>query len=104
MINAIEIENMTLIEMVKGLETELNVAREQLGRTSIFKLDNMLSVQKSSSNKFRLGYVKSSSSSMLTQNKFVPLVSVPKPEVRVHKEEILATRRIMIDLSDTKPK
>ena len=36
--------------------------------------------------------------------KFVPLVSMPKPEVRVHNEEVLATRKIRIDLSDTKPK
>ena len=31
-------------------------------------------------------------------------MSVPKPEVRVKKEEILATRKIRVDLSDTKPK
>ena len=31
-------------------------------------------------------------------------MSVPKLEVRVKKEEILATRKIRVDLSDTKPK
>ena len=31
-------------------------------------------------------------------------MSAPKPEVRVKKEEILATRKIRVDLSDTKPK
>ena len=29
---------------------------------------------------------------------------VPKPEVRVKKEEILSARKIRVDLSDTKPK
>ena len=38
----------------------------------------MLSVQKSSSDKTRLGYFESGSSSMLTETKFVPPVSVPK--------------------------
>ena len=104
LINAVKIENMTLIEKVKGLETELNVAREQLGRNSNSKLDNILSVQNSSFNKTRLGYVESGSSSLLTHIKFFPPVSMPKPEVKVPKEEILATRRIGVDLSDIKPK
>ena len=41
---------------------------------------------------------------MVIYTKFIPPVSVPKLEVKVHKEEILATRRIRVDLSDTKPK
>ena len=101
LINVVKIGNMNLIK--KGLETKLNVTREQLGRTSSFKLDNMLSVQKSSSDKTGLRYAESGSSSMLTQTKFVPLVFVPKSEVRVKKEEIIATRKIRVDLSDTKP-
>ena len=31
-------------------------------------------------------------------------MSVLKPEVKVKKEEILATRKIKVDLSDAKPK
>ena len=104
LINAVKIDNMSLIENVKSLETELHVAKEQLERTFSYKLDNMLSVQKYLSDKTGLGYVKGGSSSLVTHTKLVPPVFVPKPEVRVHKEEILATRRIMIDLSDTKPK
>ena len=64
LINVVKIGNMNLIK--KGLETKLNVTREQLGRTSSFKLDNMLSVQKSSSDKTGLRYAESGSSSMLT--------------------------------------
>ena len=41
---------------------------------------------------------------MVTSTKFVPPMSMPKPEVRVHKEEVLATMKIRVDLSDTKPK
>ena len=104
LITAMKIENMSLIEKVKSLEFELLVTREQIGRTSSSKLDNMLSVQKSTSDKSGLGYVESGLSSVVTPTKFVPLVSMPKPEVRVHNEEVLATRKIRIDLSDTKPK
>ena len=104
LINVVKIKNMTSIEKVKGLEMELNIAREQLGRNSSSKLDNMLSVQNSSPNKTGLGYAESGSSSLLTHIKFFPPMYMPKPEVRVPKEEILATRRISVDLSDTKPK
>ena len=40
----------------------------------------------------------------MTPPKFVPIVFVPKPDVRIPKEEVLATRRIRLDLSETKPK
>ena len=104
LINAVKIENMSWIEKVKSLETKLHVAREQIDRTSSSKLDNMLSAQKSSSNKIELGYVENGLSSMMTPTKFVPPISMLEPKVRIHKEEVLATRRIRVDLSDTKPK
>lgn len=104
MLNAVKIENLSLIEKVKELETDLGVVREQLGRPSSSKLDEMLSVQKSYYDKTGLSFVESCSSSKITLTKFVPFVSMPKPKVRVYKEEILATRRIRVDLSDTKPK
>ena len=53
----VKIENMSLIERVKSLEFELFIAREQLDRTSTSKLDNMLNVQKSASDKIGLGFV-----------------------------------------------
>ena len=104
LINAVKIENMSWIEKVKSLETKLHVAREQIDRTSSSKLDNMLSAQKSSSNKIELGYVENGLSSMMTPTKFVPPISMLEPKVGIHKEEVLATRRIRVDLSDTKPK
>ena len=55
-LTAVKIENMSLIEKVKSLESELLVAREQLDRTSTSKLDNMLSVQKSTSDKTGLRF------------------------------------------------
>ena len=44
LIIAIKFENMSLIGNVRSLETELLVAREQIGRTSSSKLNNMQSV------------------------------------------------------------
>ena len=57
-----------------------------LDRTFSSKLDNILCVQKSSFDKNGLDYVEIDSSSLLTHTKFLPLVFVPKPEVRVQKE------------------
>ena len=104
LITAVKIENMSLIRKVKSLEFELFVAREQLDRTSTSKLDNMLNVQKFASDKTGLGFVKSVLSFVVTPPKFVPVVSIPKPDVRIPKEEVLATRRIRVNLSETKPK
>ena len=44
LITTVKIENMSLIEKVKSLESELSIAREQFDRTSTSKLDNMLNV------------------------------------------------------------
>ena len=44
LIIVVKFENMSLIEKVKSLEFELHVAREQIGRTSSSKLNNMQSV------------------------------------------------------------
>ena len=104
LIIAVKIENMSLIEKVKSLEYELLVARDQIDRTSTSKLNNMLKFQKSAFDKIGLGYVESGLSFVVTPTKFVPPVSMPKLEVRVHKEEVVATRKIRVDLSDTKPK
>ena len=70
------------MKKLKVWNLNLLVAREQIGRTS-----NVLSVQKSSLDKTGLGYVESELSSMVTPTKFVSPVSIPKPKVRVHKEE-----------------
>ena len=95
LLNFVNIENMTLLEKVKSLELELSVAKEQIDRTSTSKLDDMLNIQKSISDKTRLGFIEKGSS-------FVVHPSVC--EVKVHKEEVLASRRIRVDLSESKPR
>ena len=104
LITSVKIENMSLIEKVKSLESELSVAREPLDRTSTSKLDNMLNVQKSSSDKTGLGFVKSVFAFVIHPPKFVPATSISTPKVKVPEEEILATRKIRVDLSESKPK
>ena len=69
----------------------------------------MLNVQKYVSNKTGLGFVKSRPSSITNPPKFVPAISssVIHPsvsKVKVHKEEVLASRRTRIDLCELKPK
>ena len=104
LITSVKIENISLIEKVKSFESELSIAREQLDRTSTSKLDNMLNVQKSFSDKTRLGSVESVSSSVVHPPTFVLATSISTLEVKVPKEEIPATRRIRVDLSESKPK
>ena len=104
LITSVKIENISLIEKVKSLESELFVAREQFDRTFTSKLDNMLNVQKSFSDKTGLGFVKSVSTSVVHPPKFVPATSISTPKVKVPKEETLTTRRIRVDLSESKPK
>ena len=104
LITSVKIDNMSLIEKVNSLESELSVAREQLDWTSTSKLYNMLNVQKSFSDKIELGFVESVSTSVVHPPKFVPATSISTPKVKVPKEEILATRRLRVDLSESKPK
>ena len=109
LLNSIKIENISLLEKVKSLELELFVAREQIDRTSTSKLDEMLHVQKSVSNKTSLGFVESGSTIVANPPKFVLATSssVVHPtlsEVKVHKEVVLASKRTRVDLSEFKPK
>ena len=104
LITSIKIENMSLIEKVKSLESKLSIARKQLDRTFTSKLDNMLNDQKSSFDKTALGFVESVSSSVVHPPKFVLATSISTLEVRIPKEETLATRKIRVDLSESKPK
>ena len=103
LITSVKIDNMSLIEKVNSLESELSVAREQLDRNSTSKLDNMLNIQKSFSDRTRLGFVESVFTSVVHPPKFVPATSISTLEVKVPKEETLATRRIRVDLSKSKP-
>ena len=60
-IGALRFENNFLAEKTKKLEAELVQLRAQLERTSSAKLDDMLSIQKSTSDRTGLGYGLSSS-------------------------------------------
>ena len=48
--------------------------------------------------------LESVSASVVHPPKFVPTTSISTPEVKVPKEEIIAIRRIRVDLSESKPK
>ena len=71
-LNNVKTKNMLLLDKVKNLELELSVAREQTNRSTSSKLDHMLSVQKSPSNKTGLGFVESISVPETHSTKFVP--------------------------------
>ena len=109
LLNSVKIENMTLLENVKSLELELAVAREQIDRTSTSELNDMLNFQKFVYGKIGLGFVESGCSSTIHPPEFIPATSssIVHPsmfEVKVHKEEVLASRRTRVDLSESKPK
>ena len=65
-IGALRFENNFLAEKTKKLEAELFQVRAQLERTSSTKLDEMLSIQKSASDRTGLGYGISSSNTAST--------------------------------------
>ena len=75
LLKSVKIENMSLLEKVKNLELELSIAREQIDRISTSKLDEMLHVQKSVSDKTSLGFVYNGSSTIVNTPKFVPAIS-----------------------------
>ena len=80
-IGALRFENSFLAEKTKKLETELFQVRAQLERISSAKLDEMLSIQKSASDRTGLGYGLSSSNTDSTSTTvFVPPASNTKIE------------------------
>ena len=73
MIGALRFENNFLVEKTKKLEAELFQVRAQLERTSSAKLDEMLSIQKSTSDRTGLGYgISSSNTASTSTTVFVP--------------------------------
>ena len=75
-IGALRFENNSLAKKTKKLEVELSQVRAQLERTSSAKLDKMLSIQKSTSNRTGLGYGFSFSNTASTSTTiFVPSTS-----------------------------
>ena len=116
LLNNMKTENMLLLDKVKSLELELSVAR-----SASSKLDQMLSVQKSPSDKSGLGFVESISVSAPHFTNFVPSSSsessvsevvsevvseTVKPPVReiVKPIEVSPSKKIRVDLKESKPK
>ena len=111
-LNNVKTENMLLLEKVKNLEHELSVTREQTDRSASSKLDHILSVQKSPSDKTSLGFVESISVSAPHSTNFVPSSSSELPVCKVVKPsvseakyvEVTPSRKIMVNFHESKPK
>ena len=113
LLNNVKIENMLLLDKVKSLELDLSVAR-----FASSKLDQMLSVQKSTSDKTGLGYVESISMSTPHSTKFVPSTFSSEPSVSEIVSETVkppvselvkplegsSSRKIRVDLKESKSK
>ena len=84
-IGALKFENNFLAEKTKKLEVELFQVRAQLERTSSAKLDEMLSIQKSTLDRTGLGYgLSSSNTASSSTTVFVP----PANNVKIKDNEI----------------
>ena len=112
LLNNVKTENMLLLDKVKYLELDLSVAR-----STSSKLDQLLSVQKSLSDKSGIGFVESISVSASHSTHFVPSSSsepsvskvvsetVKSPISEVVKSiEVSPSRKIKVDLKESKPK
>ena len=83
LLNSVKTENMLLLDKVKSLKLDLSVARSVSS-----KLDQMLSVQKSHSDKSRLGFVERISVSAPHSTNFVPSSSFEPSVSEVVSETI----------------
>ena len=112
LLNNVKNENMLLLNKVKSLELDLYIAR-----SASSKLNQMLSVQKSPSDKSGLGFVESISVSAPHSTNFVPSSSSEpsvsevvnetiKPPVSeaVKPIEVSPSKKIRVDLKEFKPK
>ena len=103
LLNNVKTENMLLLDKVKNLKLELFVTREQTNRSTSSKLDQMLSVQKSPSDKTGLGFIESISIPETHSTNFVPS-SEPLVSEVVKPIEVTPPRKIRVDLQESKPK
>ena len=112
LLNNVKTENKLLLDKVKNLELVLSIAREQTDRFASSKLDHMLSVQKSPSDKTGLGFVESISVPAPHSTNFVPSSSselpmseVVKPSMsEVKSVEVTPPKKIRVDLQESRPK
>ena len=109
LLNNVKTKNMLLLDKVKNLELELSVATEQTDRFASSKLNHMLSVQKSPSNKIGLCFVESISVLTPHSTNFVPSSSseppvseVVKPSMSKAKSvDVTSPRKIKVDLQES---
>ena len=103
LLDKVKTENILLLDKVKNLELELYVAREQTNRTASFKLEHMLSIQKSPLDKTDLGF---EDSIFMPKNHSTNFVSSSKPPLSeiVKPVEVTLPRKIRVDLKESKPK
>ena len=109
LLNNVKTENMLLLNKVKNLELELLVAKEQSNRSASSKLDHILSVQKSPSDKTGLDFVESINVSAPNSTIFVPSSSSEPPMSKVVSEvvkplEVTPSRKIRVGLKESKSK
>ena len=104
MINKVKNENTLVLDKVKNLELKLSVAREQTKKSASSKLDHMLSVQKSPLDKTGLGFADSISVSETHSINFVSSSEPPKSEIVKPVEVTPSSRKIRVDLKESKPK
>ena len=91
---------MLLLDKVKSLELDLSVAR-----SASSKLDQLLSVQKSLSDKSGIGFVESISVSAPHSTHFIPSSSSEPSVSEVAKPiEGSSSTKIRVDLKESKPK
>ena len=102
LLNNVKTENMLLLDKIKNLELELFVAREQTNRSASSKLDHMLSVQKSPSDKTGLGFVESIFVPETHSINFVSSSDPPMSSEVVKPVEVTLPRKIMVDLQKSK--
>ena len=106
LIDKVRTENMLLLDKIKNLELKLSVVREQTNRAASFKLDHMLSVQKSPLDKIGLGFVEIILMSKTHSTNFVPSSSSEPPVSEVVKHsvseaksaKVTPPRKIRVDL------
>ena len=112
LLNNVKTKNMLLLDKVKSLELDLSVTR-----SASSKLDQLLGVQKSPSDKSGIGFVESISVSAPYSTHFVPSSSTEPSMSEVVSEtvkppmnevvkliEVSPSRKIRVDLKEFKPK
>ena len=109
LLNNVKTENMLLLDKVKNLDHELSVVRDQTNRSTSSKLDHMLNVQKSHSDKTGLGFIESINVSAPNSTIFIPSSSSETPVSEVVSEvakplEVTPLRKIRVELKESKHK